>query len=120
MNEQDKKPKLRETRTKAEIEQAFKAQEERDLWYWSWQHHNCVKNIEQGKKNTQNCQKCGGQGFLSVFKSYTVTSKPFADGTKVKGRRWIWALKPCECLSLRRKVEKSGTMSKEEAKAVLG
>jgi hypothetical protein len=107
MNEQYKKPKLRETRTKAEVEKAFKEQEERDRWYWGWQHANCVKNIEQGKKNPQNCQKCGGQGFISFFKSYNIESKPLADGTSVTGRRWIWTVSPCECLTLRRKVEKS-------------
>lgn len=121
MNEkQDKKPKLRETRTKAEIEQAFKEQEERDRWYWGWQYESHSREIERGKKNPQNCQKCGGQGFVSVLKSYGVQSKPFEDGTRVTGRRWIWTVKPCECLSLRRKVEKSGTMSKKEAKAVFG
>ena len=118
MNEQ--KPKLRETRTRAEVEKTFKEQEERDKWYFGWQHESYSREIERGKKNPQNCQKCGGQGFLSVFKSYTVQSKPFADGTRVTGRRWIWTVKPCECLSLRQKVKKSERMNEKQAKEVFG
>ena len=64
--------KQNETRTKAEVEKAFKEQEERDKQYFGWQHESYSREIERGKKNPQNCQKCGGQGFVSALKSYGV------------------------------------------------
>jgi len=98
----------------------LREQEERDLWYWGFQHKTYTAAIERGKRDKRNCQKCGGHGFLSVLRSYNVKTKPLDGEESLTGRRWIWALKPCECLTRRQKVKREEKMSDAEAREVFG
>ena len=103
------------TRRLAEM---LKEQEERDKWFWGFQHSTYSAAIERGKKDPRNCQKCGGHGFQSIFRSYEVKTKPMRGVPQLTGRRWIWELKPCGCLTRRTRVEKEEAMTEKEAKAV--
>lgn len=94
----------------------LKEQERRDQWYWGFQHETYTKAIEQGRKDPRNCQKCGGHGFISVFRSYAERTKPDKDGKTLTGRRWIWELRPCECQTRRAKVAKEERTSEKEAR----
>jgi hypothetical protein len=92
-----------------EIKKYIEEQEHADLEYRRREYDFHVRAIDRGRREGK-CQKCGGVGCLPCLYSIPITRN--IDGKDYKWRRWVYAVKDCECFS----AQKYACMENADAK----
>ena len=94
----------------------FKEQEKAEKEYRRREYIFHMRAIESGKKEGK-CKKCGGLGCLPCL--YGIPMEREIDGKKYRWRKWVYAVKNCECIS-RRVYIKEESANIDEMREVFG